>query len=291
MGQQPRLPRRLCEFAAFALGGADRLRARAGAATTCSATPGTARCARPTIWPRLRRWAATLPSARLSRLRARKVATAEVPVLFESTVAAGLIGALVQATSGGALYRKSTFLLDSLGRKCWPRTSTCTKTRVLRGRAAPLRRRRRGHALARRGQRRRAAGLLPVELLGAQARHAHHRARRRLAEPAPGQPAHPERRRPRCDAEEARPRPVRHRADGAGREPGHGRLLAGAAGFWVEGGRIVHPVHEVTIAGICATCSRASSPSVPMPMRAGAKTTGSILVERMKLAGQLSPGA
>ena len=30
----------------------------------------------------------------------------------------------------------------------------------------------------------------------------------------------------RCDAEEARPRPVRHRADGAGREPGHGRLLA-----------------------------------------------------------------
>ena len=46
----------------------------------------------------------------LSRLRARKVATAEVPVLFESTVAAGLIGALVQATSGGSLYRRASFL-------------------------------------------------------------------------------------------------------------------------------------------------------------------------------------
>ncbi|MEY8875746.1 MAG: metallopeptidase TldD-related protein, partial [Leptothrix sp. (in: b-proteobacteria)] len=52
----------------------------------------------------------------LSRLKARKIATGEVPVLFESTLAAGLLGAYVQATSGGALYRKSTFLLDCLGK-------------------------------------------------------------------------------------------------------------------------------------------------------------------------------
>src|SRR5437868_1514832 len=52
----------------------------------------------------------------LPRLKARKVATAEVPVLFESTMAIGLLGALVQATSGGALYRRTTFLLDSLGK-------------------------------------------------------------------------------------------------------------------------------------------------------------------------------
>jgi PmbA protein len=51
----------------------------------------------------------------LSRLKSRRVPTAEVPVLFESTVAAGLLGAYVQATSGGALYRKASFLLDSLG--------------------------------------------------------------------------------------------------------------------------------------------------------------------------------
>ena len=53
----------------------------------------------------------------LSRLKSRKVKTCEVPVLFESTVAAGLLGAYVQATSGGALYRKSSFLLDSLGKR------------------------------------------------------------------------------------------------------------------------------------------------------------------------------
>src|SRR5512134_1318190 len=40
----------------------------------------------------------------LARLKARRVPTGEVPVLFECTLAAGLLGAYVQATSGGALY-------------------------------------------------------------------------------------------------------------------------------------------------------------------------------------------
>jgi PmbA protein len=52
----------------------------------------------------------------LSRLKARKIATTECPVLFESPLAAGLLGAFVQAVSGGSLYRKSSFLLDSLGK-------------------------------------------------------------------------------------------------------------------------------------------------------------------------------
>jgi PmbA protein len=41
-------------------------------------------------------------------------------VLFEAPLAAGLLGAFVQAVSGGALYRKSTFLLDSLGEQVFP---------------------------------------------------------------------------------------------------------------------------------------------------------------------------
>ena len=56
----------------------------------------------------------------LSRLKARKVATCEVPVLFENTLAAGILGAYVQATSGGSLYRKASFLLDSLGQAVLP---------------------------------------------------------------------------------------------------------------------------------------------------------------------------
>ena len=51
----------------------------------------------------------------LSRLNARKLDTRKCPVLFEAPLAAGLLGAFVQAVSGGALYRKSTFLTDSLG--------------------------------------------------------------------------------------------------------------------------------------------------------------------------------
>ncbi len=51
----------------------------------------------------------------LSRLNARKLDTRKCPVLFEAPLAAGLLGAFVQAVSGGALYRKSTFLTNSLG--------------------------------------------------------------------------------------------------------------------------------------------------------------------------------
>jgi PmbA protein len=52
----------------------------------------------------------------LARLNARKLDTRKCAVLFEAPLATGLLGAFVQAVSGGALYRKSTFLLDSLGK-------------------------------------------------------------------------------------------------------------------------------------------------------------------------------
>ena len=56
----------------------------------------------------------------LARLNARSIDTRTCPVLFEAPLAAGLLGAYVQATSGGALYRKSSFLLDSLGKQVLP---------------------------------------------------------------------------------------------------------------------------------------------------------------------------
>ncbi len=56
----------------------------------------------------------------LARLNARKLDTRKCAVLFEAPLAAGLLGAFVQAVSGGALYRKSTFLLDSLGKPAFP---------------------------------------------------------------------------------------------------------------------------------------------------------------------------
>ena len=57
----------------------------------------------------------------LSRLNARSISTRRCPVIFEAPLAAGLMGGLVQAVSGGALYRKSSFLLDSLGKAVLPK--------------------------------------------------------------------------------------------------------------------------------------------------------------------------
>ena len=56
----------------------------------------------------------------LARLNARKLDTCKCAVLFEAPLAVGLLGAFVQAVSGGALYRKSTFLLDSLDKQVFP---------------------------------------------------------------------------------------------------------------------------------------------------------------------------
>jgi len=52
-----------------------------------------------------------------ARLGARKIATCEVPVLFEAPIASSLIGHFASAVSGGSLYRKSSFLLDSIGQQ------------------------------------------------------------------------------------------------------------------------------------------------------------------------------
>ncbi|NOT17701.1 MAG: metalloprotease PmbA [Sulfuriferula sp.] len=54
------------------------------------------------------------------RLDGRKVKTCQVPVLFEAPIAAGLIGSFVSAVSGASLYRKSSFLMDSLGQTIFP---------------------------------------------------------------------------------------------------------------------------------------------------------------------------
>lgn len=56
----------------------------------------------------------------LARLHAKKLSTRKCPVLFEAHLATSLLGIFVQAVSGGALYRKSSFLLDSLGQQIFP---------------------------------------------------------------------------------------------------------------------------------------------------------------------------
>ena len=56
----------------------------------------------------------------LSRLDARGLPTGQMPVLFSAEVARSLIGHFLSAISGGALYRKASFLLDSVGQPVFP---------------------------------------------------------------------------------------------------------------------------------------------------------------------------
>lgn len=56
----------------------------------------------------------------MRRLDARRLSTRQCPVLYCAEIASGLIGSLVGAISGGNLYRKSTFLLDALDTKVFP---------------------------------------------------------------------------------------------------------------------------------------------------------------------------
>ena len=56
----------------------------------------------------------------IARLNPQKLSTREVPVIFLNDVATGLISHLTGAMSGGSLYRKSSFLLDHLGKQVLP---------------------------------------------------------------------------------------------------------------------------------------------------------------------------
>ena len=56
----------------------------------------------------------------LARLGARKLGTRRAPVIFAAPVAGSLFAALITAISGGALYRKATFMLDKLGQRIFP---------------------------------------------------------------------------------------------------------------------------------------------------------------------------
>lgn len=73
----------------------------------------------------------------VERLNPQKLKTDNYPIMFAPEVATGLMGHLVMAISGGNLYRKSTFLLDHLGKKIFPEWFNITeKPHVLRGLAS-----------------------------------------------------------------------------------------------------------------------------------------------------------
>lgn len=73
----------------------------------------------------------------VNRLDAQKLKTGQYPIMFAADVATGLLGHLVMAISGGNLYRKSSFLLDHLGKSVLPEWfNVSERPHVLRGLAS-----------------------------------------------------------------------------------------------------------------------------------------------------------
>lgn len=97
---------------------------------SCSVLAGSGDAMQRDYWYSVARDANQLESAKLvgekaaqrtiARLDARSLSTRQCPVLFSAETASGLIAALMGAISGGSLYRKATFLLDSLDTQILP---------------------------------------------------------------------------------------------------------------------------------------------------------------------------
>ena len=223
----------------------------------------------------------------LSRLKGRKVATCEVPVLFENTLAAGLLGSLVGAISGGALYRRATFLLDCIG------------TPVLAGHLDvdedPLQRA--GKASAAfddEGVRTRARRVVDGGVVQGYFLSSYSARKLGLKTTGHAGGSH------NLSLSSRLTRPGDH-LDEMLRKLGRGLFVTelmgqgvngvtgdysrGAAGYWVEGGRIVHPVHEVTIAGNLKDMLRGIVALGADRYVSGGKTVGSMLIDRLKVAG------
>ena len=223
----------------------------------------------------------------LARLNATRVATCEVPVLFEAPAAAGLLGALVQALSGGALYRKASFLVDTLGQQVLPiHVDVEEDPHVKKGKgSAPFD----DEGVHTRARRVVTGGVVQGYFLSSYSA-------RKLGMHTTGHAGGSQNLSlvsrltlPTDDLDT-----MIRRLDsgllvtelmGQGVNYVTGDYSRGASGFWVEGGRIVRPVEEITIAGNLRQMFRDIVAVGADVYVMGAKSIGSVLVEKMKVAG------
>ncbi|GAB1412902.1 metalloprotease PmbA [Candidatus Desulfobacillus denitrificans] len=219
----------------------------------------------------------------LSRLGARKIATREAPVLFEAPLAAGLIGNFVYAASGGSLYRKSSFLLDSLGKQVFsPQVHISERPHLPRGLASsPFD----DDGVATHDREVVEAGVLKGYFLSTYSA-------RKLGMRTTGNAG---------GSHNLIVRPGKRDLVGLAALMGRGLLVTellgqgvnyvtgdysrGASGYWVENGEITHPVQEITIAGNLKEMLRGIVAVGNDVLVRGSKQVGSILVDRMTIAG------
>ena len=218
------------------------------------------------------------------RLNARKLATTECPVVFEAPEAADLIGFFVAAVSGGSLYRRSSFLLDSLGDAVFaPHVSIREEPHLPRARgSAPFDAE--GVATAPRDVVR--DGVVRGYFLGSYSA-------RKLGMATTGNAggshnllvSHGDDDLPALLRRMGRGLLVTEQL-GQGVNAVTGDFSRGAAGFWIEGGEIAYPVEEITIAGNLKDMYRNVVAIGNDVDRRSSRHTGSMLIERMTIAGQ-----
>ena len=217
------------------------------------------------------------------RLNSTKLTTRTAPVLFEAPVASGLIGHFVGAISGGSLYRKSSFLLDSIGQQVFaPHIQLTELPHVPRGPAsAPFD----DEGVATAARNIVTDGVVQGYFLGSYSA-------RKLGMSTTG------------NAGGTHNLVISHGDDdfsamlrrlgtgllvtellGQGINPVTGDYSRGAAGFWVENGQIAYPVEEITIAGNLRDMYRRIVAIGNDVDRRGSRQTGSILIDEMTIAG------
>jgi PmbA protein len=223
----------------------------------------------------------------LSRLGARKISTRKCPVLFESPLAAGLLGSLVQAISGGALYRQSSFLMNSLGKQVLPKHIDLFEDPfVKRGKgSSPFD-----------DEGVRVAARQVIEAGRVRGYFLSSYTARKLGMPTTGNAGGSHNlvlrsrlTRPEDDLDAM----IRNMGSGLlvtelmgqGVNYVTGDYSRGASGFWVENGRIAYPVEEITIAGNMKNMLRDIEAVGADIYNYGSKSVGSVLVGKMKVAG------
>ena len=219
----------------------------------------------------------------LARLRSRKIGTLQAPVLFEAPVANDLVSTFVSAVSGGSLYRKASFLVDALGKTVFsPIVTLVERPHLPRGQASSWYD---DEGVATRDRDVVRDGVLRGYFLGSYSA-------RKLGMKTTGSAG-------------GNHNLVLQGGDldlpGLIRKMGRGLLVTemigfgvnlvtgdysrGAAGFWVEGGEIRHPVEEITIAGNLRDMFRSIAAIGSDALTRGSRTTGSILIDKMTIAG------
>jgi PmbA protein len=220
----------------------------------------------------------------VARLGGRKVKTGEFPIILEAPLAGGLLGSLVHAASGGALYRKSSFLLDQLGKKIMPDFVQITERPHIPcglGSASFD-----SDGVATRDRDVVSNGILQgyflstytARKLGMQTTANAGGSHNMIIEPGELDLAG-------LMAKMGRGLLVTELL-GQGINYVTGDYSRGAAGFWIEDGKIAYPVEEITIAGNLKNML-AGIVAVGNDVQVrGTKQTGSIMLDRMTIAGE-----